>query len=315
MKFRMKLLALLLLISFLLLPWSSLFLSLPKLVQHNDQPMNQLADAPLDIDGNAQLAAAASSGNGSSEAPYIIQDKFIIEYGTDGIWIRNTTAHFILQNCTMTIEGEIHVDTGIMLNNVTNAQLENNTVNNGYCGIWVMDSHNIELTGNIVHDNFFGIALSSSYNNTMTNNTAYDNDFGITVSNSYNNTLNLNTAYNNTNYGIELYWSNNNTITSNTNYNSEYGILLFQSHNNTLTGNTNYNNEYGIYLSYSNYNTVNWNILTENSFCVKWFSSTGNIIENNGCREGIPGFTWALTLIGLAGLSLLGLALKRKENI
>ena len=60
--------------------------------------------ANIFIDGNAELAANATTGNGSAGNPYIIENYVInaTGLGADGILIQNTTAHFILRNCTIT---------------------------------------------------------------------------------------------------------------------------------------------------------------------------------------------------------------------
>jgi parallel beta-helix repeat protein len=72
----------------------------------------------------------------------------------------------------------------------------------------------------------------------------------------------------------------------------------------------------GIYLRHSNYTRVTGNTLLGNNECIVEDGCAGNIIENNNCGIGnpIPGYTWALVLLVVSGLSLLGLALKRKEE-
>lgn len=68
-----------------------------------ESPLYMRSDTPLDIDGNTQLAAAASSGNGQPGTSYIIENKSINAngLGTDGVRIQNTTAYSILQNCNI----------------------------------------------------------------------------------------------------------------------------------------------------------------------------------------------------------------------
>ena len=55
-------------------------------------------DQPIDIDGNVELAAEASSGDGSELNPYVIQNKKINVSGwdVDAIRIANTDKHFVL---------------------------------------------------------------------------------------------------------------------------------------------------------------------------------------------------------------------------
>ena len=56
---------------------------------------------PIIIDGNYWLGQNASSGYGNSTHPYIIENHFIDGSGTNCIDIRNTDAHFIIENCTV----------------------------------------------------------------------------------------------------------------------------------------------------------------------------------------------------------------------
>ncbi len=103
----------------------------------------------FNINGNAQLQAAASSGNGTYDDPYIIEDLVINEGGSSNfcIYIENTNAYFILRNCTATNGEE-----GITLDNVTNALIMNNTVYSCNYGISVRtSSYNCTLLNNTIY--------------------------------------------------------------------------------------------------------------------------------------------------------------------
>ncbi|MDD1777357.1 MAG: right-handed parallel beta-helix repeat-containing protein, partial [Candidatus Helarchaeota archaeon] len=258
MNYRMKILLPLLLISLLLLPWSSLIRSSPNSVQNNAQPLQVLADLPLNIFGNDELEDAANGGgNGQPGTPYIIKDKIINAsgIGTDGIRIRNTNAYFILKNCTVTNAASLYA--GINLWNVTHARLENNILLNNFWGIELWFSYNNTVTGNTAYDNAAGIVVYSSNYTTVTGNTANNNSYGIELlAVSCKNTLADNTVYNNTNTGILVAYSQHNTLTGNPASFSPYGFRVSFGHNNTLIGNSAYNNTDGIQVEYSNYTTL-----------------------------------------------------------
>lgn len=332
----MKILVLTLLISFLALSWSSQIKSQPILLGNTPQELSILADSPISIDGNAQLAAAASSGNGSSGNPYIIKNKIINTSGSNGITIFNTNAYFILRNCTVTNTGKAY--TGILLYNVTHARLENITANNNGLGIELKLSNYNILNGTIANNNFYcGISLwrcnSSTLIATTTNHcpygldvdhsnstnligiTANDNwQIGLYVIKSHNNTITGATTNNNS-YGIDLYFSYNITLTASTaNDNTYDGIYLAASHDSRIIGNTANNNAIGIDIQSSNYNTIKGNTLHGNAECIVEESSTGNIQENNDCGvTPIPGLSWTFTILGFFAFILLKKAIKRKE--
>lgn len=200
---------------------------------------------PISIDGNTALNNTARSGNGTVNNPYIIENKVINASGkaNNGISIQNTNAYFIFRNCTIT---DTYPFAGILLHNVTNGKLINNTLNNNCYGIYLIDSYNISLTQNIV------------------------------------NSRNPYTSI----FGIYLFKSSFNSIANNTAQFSAYGIYLWtSSNNNTIQNNTANNNGHGIYLEDSNYNKVTRNVFHNNNVEPYYETSSciGNIIENNDC--------------------------------
>ena len=69
-----------------------------------EQHFITISDSTLYIDGNGNLNNTATFGNGTIGNPYIIENYIINAsgLGVDGICIKNTNAHFILSNCTVT---------------------------------------------------------------------------------------------------------------------------------------------------------------------------------------------------------------------
>ncbi len=141
--------------------------------------------SPIDIyqDINFHLTAALESwqGDGSSGNPYIIEN-YLIDVGGapfSGIHINITTVHFIIRNCTIlgATSGGLF-GSGILLENVTNGQLVNNTCYNNRVGINLRSAS----------------GLNTLANNTCTNNTQY----GLELhSSTGNNTIHWNCFSNN----------------------------------------------------------------------------------------------------------------------
>ena len=196
-----------------------------------------LVGLPIFITDNSQLAAKASSGNGNSENPYIIQNYVIngCTSNTTGISIQNTNKYFILRNITVSF-----CYNGFSFSNVTFGSIINSFANNNSVDGFVISSSS---NNNLIHDmatgNNVSFALASSSNNVLTNNIAMYSEDAFGLVSSYNNTLKNNTAtYNNYN-GLYLAESPNNVLVSNIANNNMNGLYLaFSSNNNILTNNT-----------------------------------------------------------------------------
>lgn len=230
-----------------------LLLPIFRAIQDNYSKLRTIPDftlrvkaAPIAIVGNTALNNTASSGNGTVNNPYIIEDKIInASAANSGINITNTNAYFIIRNCTIT---DSNVFAGILLENVTNGKLENNTLNNNfYVGIYLVESNNNSITQNIINSHVTDTSI----------------------------------------FGIYLFNSDSNRIANNTVKFSVYGIYLWtSSNNNTIQNNTANNNGYGIYLEdYSNYNNITGNVFHNNYY--EPYSETsgciGNVFADNDC--------------------------------
>ncbi|MHA1427873.1 MAG: right-handed parallel beta-helix repeat-containing protein [Candidatus Helarchaeota archaeon] len=243
-------------------------------------------DLPIEINGNIELAAEASTGEGTYSKPFIIENK-VIDNGEPGncILIKNTNKYFILRNCTIKY-GNSYLSSGIRLENVTNGNLINNSIDHNNIGIYLDSSWNITVISNKVNENnIYGIYLSFSWNNSLINNTAnFNNLNGIYLYSSWNNTLINNTANFNENNGIYLDSSSDNYLavnTANANYNN--GIYLSASNSNNLTNNIANDNSNGIELFFSNDNAITGNTLIDNSEGIYEDSSC----ENNDIKDNI----------------------------
>ena len=308
--------------------------------QNSSDPLLILS-SPLHIIGNTSLSFVASSGNGTKNNPYIIENLTINGMGIEEcIKIEDTTAYSIVRNC-FTFNGTY----GIHLKNVVNSILHNNTVKLNKEGIILFDSRDNIISENIVTlNNVTGISLLNSNNNTfLKNNASYNFLTGIFCISSTKNKFLENIMVNNSWYGLRLFNSNNTEIIRNNMSYNEIGISLGNSNNNTLLDNFIINNTVGIYVDGSNKNIIqnnhinankikgiylynsNYNTIIYNKFIhngqaiVEEPNCVGNIIKDNtiidGNGDGIPGFSYLFVLIAVSSLIFLLKYWKEKINV
>jgi parallel beta-helix repeat protein len=262
---------------------------------------------PIRINNNTEFASMAGlegwTGNGLPGNPYIIEGYDINGSGYGYcIYIGNTTVYFWVKDSYLHEANGIgsdpyFPDSGIILYNVQNGNIANNTVVlNNFYGIHLYSSSNNTIANNNASNNDRGIYLLFSNNSTIVNNNITKNDIGIHIYYSYNNTIANNTAFLNKDDVIHLRFSNNNIINNNNlSLNSGIGIYLYYSSNNTLTNNTVSNNYSGIYLESSRNNTIANNTMIEDGIMVwggqleHWNTQT---IDTSNIINGKPVYYW-----------------------
>ncbi|UCG70233.1 MAG: right-handed parallel beta-helix repeat-containing protein [Thermoplasmata archaeon] len=221
---------------------------------------------PILIDGDADFAAQAAAegwpGDGTVGNPYIIEGYEINTSFANGIEIRSTTVYFVIRN-TLVFDRNWYVSqsfSNINLYNVRNATIENCTIKNNFCGIFLNSSSEINIFGNNITDNHeMGLYFENSSGNNIINN---------------NITYLVGT-------GMYFYLSNGNYISGN-NISSQWGghaIHLYYSVQNSFVGNTMLRN--GIYI--------------EGDLIEHW--STNNIDISNTI-EGKPVYFWRNQTVG-----------------
>ena len=194
-------------------------------------------ESPLiHISNNSDFASQASAnlwdGNGSVSDPYVIEGYNITTSGGSPIQIGNTTVFFEIRDCLI-----VGGPTGILLQNVTHANVWNNTIQESDSwGVLVTESVSIIVTNNTIHD-ITGVdsaglySLGSEYcefsNNTIRN----VNGWGILADYSTNCTITVNIVSESSKEGIRLRDSSENNMTLNEITHSELnGIKLGNSH-------------------------------------------------------------------------------------
>ncbi|MFX1346449.1 MAG: right-handed parallel beta-helix repeat-containing protein [Promethearchaeota archaeon] len=210
--------------------------------------------------------------NGTQDNPHIIENVTIDAGGLgSAILIENSSAFFIIRNCTLTNSGSGN-NAGIFLNHTSNGYLVDNNCSNNNHGICLHDKciNNILLNNTANNNDNHGIKLeiNCTDNTILGNIVSYNMARGIVLAqNCNNNSILENEVNNNDDRGMALSnHSNNNTISGNTVNDNNYGISLSsQSNNNTISGNIANDNYYvGIYFYRCNNNTISRNSVNNN---------------------------------------------------
>jgi len=242
--------------------------------------------APIYIEGNDSFTPANGvvGGSGTEDDPYIIENWDISAENDKGIFIRSTTAHFIVRNCYVH-DGWAGDHYGIYFIDVRNGKIDNVTSDNNNSGIRLWYSSNNILDNNTYLNNYWGILLDSSSGNILSNNTCSNNHYGILqyFEHSINNTLSNNLVENNY-YGIRISESDKNTLDNNIVKNSnEYGIYIYSANNNLVTNNIVGNNiHHGIYVHLgSSNNLVSNNTVENNGIGIRLLEAYNNLVSNN----------------------------------
>jgi len=134
--------------------------------------------SPIYIDGNAGFTTAngVTSGSGTENDPYIIENWDINASSADGIAIRNTTARFVIRNCHVH-NGMAASKDGIYLDNVSNGEVKNAAIENNRNGIHLLRSENNDVTRcNISNSSGMGVVIENSSNNLLYHNNFKNND-------------------------------------------------------------------------------------------------------------------------------------------
>ncbi|MFN3384952.1 MAG: NosD domain-containing protein, partial [Archaeoglobaceae archaeon] len=130
-------------------------------------------------------------------------------YGTEtggyGIFIQNTTAHFVIKNCV--VQKYLF---GIGFSNVRNGKIYNVTLYDNGIGILLMRADFNNISSNKIYNNKGGILLINSLGNIITSNDVYNNSRGGIALEGYssNNKIYLNNFNNPQNVYLETHYKN-----------------------------------------------------------------------------------------------------------
>ncbi len=163
-------------------------------------------DLPIYIENNTVCGPTGYNfpGNGSELNPYRIENKRISGNGDNGIYVRNTSVHILIQNCSLeapnlssinlyeldggsiiirnnTLYGSTHGVRAQWYSN-TYCEILNNTVRNNYNGVSTYYINNFLIANNSIEDNENdGIQVRSSSHCTIVNNTLSNGRFDLMI--------------------------------------------------------------------------------------------------------------------------------------
>ena len=180
-------------------------------------------------------------GDGTPDNPFQIKNYNITTESRNGIYITNTTLHFIVENCYINAK-----DNGIYIERVAGGTFSilNNECSKNYNGIIIS------------HTNFFSIS-----NNTVETNIAS----GISLTNTNFTVIENNTVSYNGEQGLIIYYTRNSTVRYNSfNMNGESGIMLISSLNSVINNNYLYQNDVGTSVWWSDFTQICNNSFIEN---------------------------------------------------
>ncbi len=257
----------------------------------------QLID-PIRIDDDEEIEGLAFKegweGDGTSERPFLIEGYEINGEGHGyGIFIGNTTAHFIIRENLVhgarDNEQEFFQNTGIYIYNSKNGIIEKNSIIDCETnGIWIRESERNTISNNILSKNTIGLRIDGN-NNSLEANHASENSIGILLNGPYNKIIRNNVI--DSVRGISITGPTNNIIVDNIFTNSKRsGLFLLHSDENIIENNTSSNNgRSGFYIRDSHNNSVRDNQVFGNARNgIHIFESVNNTVVNNNISRNVP---------------------------
>jgi parallel beta-helix repeat protein len=217
---------------------------------------------PIDITGDDQFKTIAEGeswpGDGSESDPYIIEDFDIDLGGTNGrcIYIRHTTVHFIIRDCTFT-GASLAVGTGVNLNNVTNCEISGNIIFDNYYGLVIIGDNATVVNNEVLSTTAVGVYLSGLTNSVISGNTINGSMTGLILEGVIQCEVRNNTIADSSGTSMYLSFCDYLTLSDNDLINGNTaGLFLDNTDNCTIIRNTFSGCGDGIFISYSDENEI-----------------------------------------------------------
>ena len=247
---------------------------------------------PIIITNNSNFTDYGFLGDGTAVNPFIIENLNITTTKERGIYVYNTTKHFLIQNCF--VNASVN---GIVIESVKNetAKIENNIcIGNSIRGIQIYHSPSSQINNNICEFNgYFGIHVRNSSNCQVNNNTCFDNGrVGIFVDLSESSSISNNTCDLNFRGGIVLEESPLSNVADNKckNNDNSGGISLSQSNRSVVVNNLCVDNiQDNIMLHESNDSFVLNNLCSGRGVGIVVVNGGNVTIDNNNCSSNVIG--------------------------
>ena len=227
-----------------------------------------LPDSPIYIGSQFEFETYSSTGDGSLNTPYIIENYGINTTGIEtGIRVSSTSYYFEIRNCTMyggyggislsnvaSNRAKIYnntimsTDVGMRLDNCTSQLIESNYIFDCVSAGMDIYSNNVTIFNNTIEDGgYYGIRARDENTIYIKENKIFDSDGGISVENITSVEIEKNIVINNMYTGVFVSKVNNSLISSNILEGNQRGLQLSLSNGSLVTGNNCSNNaEYGL---------------------------------------------------------------------
>ncbi len=282
---------------------------------NSDIPALMEDRGPIKINNDVEFENEAIisdwSGDGSQGDPYIIENYNIDSTGEGyGIFIANTTYHFVIRECdifnAVLIDESYHIGAGIILINISHGRVIRNYLHENLIGVYMRDSTSTLVQGNqirwngghgIIFDSVTGgqiwgnviVGLSQGIRLRESNETAVISNYILGVSDPINGLEQISSSSSHIGYNhfesfkyainitdVESSHIRNNTVKDSLNK----GIVLWRSSENLIYNNRIFNSsKEGLLLN----DTSNRNVVFNNNFYLN--NGTSNRFDDNGISQ------------------------------
>lgn len=279
-------------------------LSISAVVYSIVKTREQKSHDPIIIWSNEDMIEYNFEGNGTKVDPFLLNNLRIITTSRYGIYIANTTFHFIISDCY--IESE-HTGIYIAHSAEDTANVSNNTCVKNEIGIKIVNTDSAKITNNnCSYNEGSGIAILASNKTLLLDNIcSYNGEDGIIIQGSNNFYLSNNICQYNTDTGINIRnsESGNSLISTNLCTNNNNGIRALDSNSlNIINNDCSYNLVIGISILGSNYTLFEGNNCNSNGDDgINLYFVNYSIVANNTC---IDNFNTGLDLFHVGYLSI-----------
>ncbi len=238
------------------------------LIQH--EPFNITTDGELEL----------LPGLGTSQDPYIIENYSIVTSEFYGIFILNTTKHFVIQNCYI----ETSYTVGISIREVETGTVKvlNNTIANCANSLEIVGARESIIMNNTGNGGEIGLYMWDCENSIIQYNSFNYNAVGIHIIDCPFCRVARNTCNGNIGTGILINHSGQTIVTSNFCRGNSYGVNILHSSSSIIQQNNIQSSEnHGLALSESSNCNVSYNLLFWNSYGMNILHSSSSIIHQN----------------------------------
>jgi len=219
---------------------------------------------PIYIVGDAELGAsdAKVSGSGTESDPYVISGWEIYDFMGAGIWIQDTSAHFVIRDVHINSTSLGILDPAINLVNVSHATIENSLINSTSNGVIVTESDNVTIS-DVDFESCLGWMIDASYSEhiVVTDCTFYgQNGFrGVDMSDAVVMSNHMRWVE----MGVIMTIVDNATVQDNLFWDCGYAVSLIAADTCWVTGNSVNNSDYGVVLNWAFRCNVSGNVIHE----------------------------------------------------